>query len=812
MTIHTASLHRKSVPALLVVVCLYSVPARSQETDPVGPEDFGPDAGDTEPSDNVPESGEDVQQEGPPRDISPTAREAEPEPFEISEEGLPQNLDNEKKAAAEAEKTGVEEKKDTKAKQTREVDLETVTVVGSDESEEILHSGYPVTIIDPAKFAGRALSVTDLLDRVPGVKIKRSGGLGSSSSISIRGLEGKRVEIYIDGSPLNAPDGSLGIDDIPLHVIERIEVYKGAVPAKFGGDGLGGAVNIVIVDFPPRYLDTSYTVQSYNSHRAMVLGKNYFEKPGIEWGVGLFGQFSDNDYEMPLEDGGTFVRDHDRYKQLMAATAFHFKKAYFDELELELVYIAGAKQIQGLPGDTGTTSETPVRNVQHARTWSHIALGALHAEKESFLVDKLDLIYNLAVPFLYSGQKDTSDTVYDFDGNSNPSPTGEGEIGIGPNDSHDKRTDVRQRINLSYRFVKQFLLNLNHQLQYTKNKPSDETADEAAGWAMTPGEGSLLTAVLGLSGELKLFDEKLMAIGAFKHYFYSSNGYETSLYQTGDTSFQGENQIRHNENGFGGSLAARYRIVPWFMLKASYEHGQRMPTSDEVFGDGFQVKTAPGLKPEKSDNFVGGFYFEKELGSGPSAVTIKLETDGFLMYLDDMIRLGGLMTKSYANVDEAKIWGVDGELKLELTRHLYGYFSGTYQDVRNDADLIPGTTQANYLKGKRIPNIPTYFFNWGSELTFYDMFGRFAAPTEFTLYYDGAYVTEFFYEYEVSENQKKRVPSQLTHDVGFIISFKDKRYSVSATAVNITDERGYDLYNQPLPGRVFKLALRGTFH
>lgn len=64
-----------------------------------------------------------------------------------------------------------------------------------------------------------------------------SGGLGSDSRISVRGLEGKRVQIFIDGNPLNTPDGSLGINDLPVQIIERIEIYKGSVPAYLGATG-----------------------------------------------------------------------------------------------------------------------------------------------------------------------------------------------------------------------------------------------------------------------------------------------------------------------------------------------------------------------------------------------------------------------------------------------------------------------------------------------------------------------------------------------------------------------------------------------
>jgi vitamin B12 transporter len=176
-----------------------------------------------------------------------------------------------------------------------------------------------------------------------------------------------------------------------------------------------------------------------------------------------------------------------------------------------------------------------------------------------------------------------------------------------------------------------------------------------------------------------------------------------------------------------------------------------------------------------------------------------------------MIRLGGVMTRNYENVDKAKIRGVDGTLSSELTRYLYLYFTGTFQDIRNDNKYVTGTTQLNFLDGKRIPNIPPYFFNWGAELTFFDVFGDFARPTSFSLFYDGSHVSEFLYAYEVSVNQKKRVPATTLHDIGFQLGFQDKRYSLSGSVSNIMDVQRYDTYSLPLPGRVFKLMLRGTF-
>ena len=127
-------------------------------------------------------------------------------------------------------------------------ELNEVVVRGSAQKAEInriRQSPMAVTVVDGAKLRGRSSGIEEILTRTSGIKVRKSGGLGSASRISVHGLEGKRVAVYINGFPLNSPDGSFDINDIPIDVIKYIEVYKGIVPAEYGGDGLGGAINIV---------------------------------------------------------------------------------------------------------------------------------------------------------------------------------------------------------------------------------------------------------------------------------------------------------------------------------------------------------------------------------------------------------------------------------------------------------------------------------------------------------------------------------------------------------------------------------------
>ena len=96
----------------------------------------------------------------------------------------------------------------------------------------------PVTVIDLSNIRGTVSSVQDILVKTVGVTIRSSGGVGSSSRLSVRGLEGKRIGFFIDELPLSEQTDYIDINDIPVDMIDRIEIYKGVVPARFGGSSL----------------------------------------------------------------------------------------------------------------------------------------------------------------------------------------------------------------------------------------------------------------------------------------------------------------------------------------------------------------------------------------------------------------------------------------------------------------------------------------------------------------------------------------------------------------------------------------------
>ena len=144
----------------------------------------------------------------------------------------------------------------------------------------------PVTVIDLSNMRGTVSSVQDILIKTVGVTIRSSGGVGSASRLSVRGLEGKRIGFFIDELPLSEQTDYIDINDIPVDMIDRIEIYKGVVPARFGGASLGGAVNIIIREYPEKYADLSYGLESFNTHKLQAVFKRNLKEKGLTFGVG----------------------------------------------------------------------------------------------------------------------------------------------------------------------------------------------------------------------------------------------------------------------------------------------------------------------------------------------------------------------------------------------------------------------------------------------------------------------------------------------------------------------------------------------
>src|SRR5712691_3119001 len=89
-------------------------------------------------------------------------------------------------------------------------------------------------------------TVDEAMRNVPGVDIRRSGSLGKTSSISIRGANSNQVQVLVDGVRVKSPTlGQVDLSDLSPDLIERIEIIRGSQSTLYGADAMGGVVNII---------------------------------------------------------------------------------------------------------------------------------------------------------------------------------------------------------------------------------------------------------------------------------------------------------------------------------------------------------------------------------------------------------------------------------------------------------------------------------------------------------------------------------------------------------------------------------------
>ncbi|KQV78364.1 hypothetical protein ASC87_12310 [Rhizobacter sp. Root1221] len=130
--------------------------------------------------------------------------------------------------------------------QTEAPRLEPVVVTATRSAVPLREVIADVTVIDRSvieRHQGGA--VADLLRRVPGVQMARSGGPAGATSVYIRGGDTRFTAVLIDGVRVDTQTtGGVNWEAIPLSQIERIEVLRGPASAVYGSDAIGGVIQI----------------------------------------------------------------------------------------------------------------------------------------------------------------------------------------------------------------------------------------------------------------------------------------------------------------------------------------------------------------------------------------------------------------------------------------------------------------------------------------------------------------------------------------------------------------------------------------
>ena len=673
--------------------------------------------------------------------------------------------------------------------------LDEVTVTTRSEVRKLRESAMPISVIGQRQLQGTASNINDVLARTVGVTVRNTGGMGSASRISVRGLEGKRMGMYIDETPMSQLSNFVALNDIPTNMIERIEVYKGIVPYKFGGSALGGAVNVVTKEYPPIYLDFSYEIGSFNTHQVSTVLKRTDRKSGLQFGVGGVVSYAKNNYKMTLAnlDGRIVERDHDRFNKIMGGMSVKATQWWFDEMKWELIFMKTRQEIQGID-----------LNVREAYNHSTNYVTALTLKRNNFFLDGLDFDFSAGYIIGKYGLCDKAEHRYDWDGKVLPPVSSfGGEQNNFASDGNNRSNELTAKLNMGYTIDMHHALNLNIYADHNSLHPNDSLMDKSLGFrANFPSKMKTLT--VGLSYDLTLFDGRFQNAFTLKEFLFSSHSRSIDIY-----SVKEPQPVKTSKNYIGFSNAMRYKFTNDLMLKASFNSEVRIPTSEELIGNGYSILASPALRPERTSGVNLGLLYRHIKADGG---LIEVELNGFYNQLEDMIRFTPDMIPTmarYRNFGSVRTKGVELEAKGDICPLLYLYANGTYQDLRDVRKTIPGTEVENPTRNKRIPNVPYLLANFGAELHKENLFGGSGQNTR--LLFDASYIHQYFYDFEVSKFQERKIPTSMTMDAALEHSFCNDRWTITFKVKNLTDRRIVSEFNRPLPGRYIGIKVRYLF-
>lgn len=135
------------------------------------------------------------------------------------------------------------------AQEDNDLKMDQIVVSSSRSAVPVSQMGDAISILDAADIELQQLATLDeALERIPGVAITRSGGVGQNTQVRMRGFTTKHVLVLIDGVKVSNPseaDNQFGIDHLFLDNVERVEVLRGPQSGVYGADAVAGVINVI---------------------------------------------------------------------------------------------------------------------------------------------------------------------------------------------------------------------------------------------------------------------------------------------------------------------------------------------------------------------------------------------------------------------------------------------------------------------------------------------------------------------------------------------------------------------------------------
>ena len=538
-----------------------------------------------------------------------------------------------------------------------DVDLDEVVISATRTENVVRDVPQRINILTSRKMQALPVqTVDDYLNYIPGVIVGKTFGIFSSkSTVTMRGLDGKeqgRVLVMLDGTPVNKADGgSVNWNLINPGEVEKIEVVKGPGSSLWGGNAMGGTVNI-ITRRPSGPLSGSASIKygTYNTMggRFSLSGKIADTlNRGFYWGIN--GDYLQSDgyitQSQADQDANPYIVKSNM-KQGIGGATLGYDLGGNNLVQLDAVYF---NDRQG----TGEKVYQPEGNTTDHDTY-HVR-AKYHGEKNKASWD-LNLFY-LDEDYKKVNEYMKDDYTY--------------------YDVLSKRLDLGGYLAFTYRPGK------NHKLTAGVNLKQGSVDAKDVYYTSTDvvyNRGKMNTLGIFAQDEVRMLKNRMRLIGGLRydyaHYFDGGFSIETP---SGETSFmlkyQDDDMPEDTWGAVSPRLALQYLLNNDDRIYISYARGFRPSVLDDLcrsgrIRGGFKVANTE-LQPEYLDNIEAGIdaLFFKKLNASATAYYSKGKDFIYYVNAGDSIDMGyGLRPILVpTNIAGVEIYGTEVEFIWNLT-------------------------------------------------------------------------------------------------------------------------------------------------
>jgi len=607
------------------------------------------------------------------------------------------------------------------------IDIGEVIVSSMRQEKRIKDIPVPLEIVNQKQIElSSSFTASDVLEQEPGVSMARDGVW--ATGINIRGLNQQRIVMLVDGNRIEtATDLMASMSFFDVDDIERIEVIKGASSSLYGTGAMGGIVNVISKGAyfnSSKYFNGSVNA-GYSSVNELFTRKLTFKSGSERWYASVSGSMRDAENVNTPE--GIILNSQFEDKSLSASFGLKVKENHTFELKYQY-FDADNVGIPGgdaLPGPSTATYKDAKRQMVSANyeikniseSFKSLNFRYFH----QYIVRDVELFPNISTPTATSittPERFTPSGDHTTDGAQIQS-----DWSFSENNNFIVGIDVwRRKLETSRdKYIRVDVLDSIGDIVTTNNIVRGET----------PIPNSCFgSAGLYLQNEQKFLNDDLRLIvggrfdgirianeQAFDYDYLVMNGTRNDSPPNQRITFEENEEYKIS---WSANLGILYALTDDLDFSLNAGRSFRAPSLEESFKYidlGSMVRLGdPNLDPEEG--------YSLDIGMRVWKPKFQFKVNGFVNWLSDMIvEEQGEFIYSYttgvvdtipalinANVDEARLYGVDLSFQYNLYKSFVVHGAGSYvrgENLKNDTSL-PLITPANGRIGIRY-QLPKYF-------------------------------------------------------------------------------------------------------